>query len=317
MATMSLERSVGCAVILITMCRCVHTVLLVCGCWIPCRDVLARSCLFVASGFLVIMMILTILKLWSLLIQGIEEVRKLIAGEQGSKAWLVFLLPTAEAGDLLLDVKFFDRWRAIELSRTRPFTATNNLPYEMNEASEQPQDQTQEWPESSATLSKALSGRPAELEVLHVDTHPDADGDGFVDPEEFAAYLAANRTVRLGAEFVRVSGVMLHYKGETKPYKGINGDYQRSQEVSNGRAVYIKVNKPSTAMWWTNNDGKLSWGKIPRAHVLGKSYPVHFACGYARLWTSRLADARVLPYIFACCINLPGRCRAKGQGGDG
>jgi hypothetical protein len=123
-------------------------------------------------------------------------------------------------------------------------------------------DQAQEWPESSATLSKALSGCTAELEVLHVDMHPDADGDGYIDPEEFQAYLAANRTVRLGAEFVRVSGVMLHYKGETKPYKGINGDYQRSQEVSNGRAVYIKVNKPSTAMWWTNNDGKLSWGEI-------------------------------------------------------
>jgi hypothetical protein len=222
------------------------------------------------------------------LIQGIEEVRRLIAGEQGSKVWLVFLLPSGEPGDLLLDVKVFDRWRAVELTRNRPFTATNTLwsTYravtraarsmrhgDMDEtAFDKSLDQAQEWPESSATLSKALSGRTAELEVFHVDMHPDADGNGYIDPEEFQAYLAANRTVRLGAEFVRVSGVMLHYKGETKTYKGINGDYQRSQEVSNGRAVYIKVNKPSTAIWWTNNDGKLSWGEIMyyRIHIYVK-----------------------------------------------
>jgi hypothetical protein len=78
---------------------------------------------------------------------------------------------------------------------------------------------------------------------------------------QLEAYLAANRTVRLGAEFVRISGIMLHNKGQIKPYKGVNGDYQRSQEVSNGRAVYTKVNKPTTAMWWTNNNGQLSWGE--------------------------------------------------------
>jgi hypothetical protein len=126
------------------------------------------------------------------LIQGIEEVRRLIAGEQGSKVWLVFLLPSGEPGDLLLDVKVFDRWRAVELTRNRPFTATNNLwsTYravtraarsmrhgDMDEtAFDKSLDQAQEWPESSATLSKALSGRTAELEVFHVDMHPDADG---------------------------------------------------------------------------------------------------------------------------------------------
>jgi len=126
------------------------------------------------------------------------------------------------------------------------------------------------WPETSASLSLALSGEPAELEVV-VDTidsdigdadHPDADGDGIVDEGEVRAYLAAIRTVRYGAAFVRVSGVMLHQKGVSKSYKGINGDYQRSQQVANGRAVYIKVSKPSTAMWWANNNGKLAWGKM-------------------------------------------------------
>ncbi len=40
---------------------------------------------------------------------------------------------------------------------------------------------------------------------------------------------------------MRVRGVTLERKGGTKAYKGINGDYQRSQEVSSGRAVYVKV----------------------------------------------------------------------------
>jgi hypothetical protein len=95
----------------------------------------------------------------------------------------------------------------------------------------------------------------------------DFNGDGFIDEQEFEAYLAANRTVRYGAQIVRVSGVMLRYKGETKPYKGINGDYERSQEVSNGRAVYIKMNTPSTALWWTNNDGKLCWCVGPKDKI--------------------------------------------------
>jgi hypothetical protein len=247
-------------------------------------------------------------------VQGIEFLRNLIAGDQDTQVWLFFLLPSAPLDNLLLDLASFHRWRAVELLRARPFSAVNSQPQSRLVDG----DLSDQWPSASPSLSMSLTGVHAGLEVM-VDSYAmiDGDGDGFIDEQEFEAYLAANRTVRLGAEFVRVSGVMLHYKGETKPYKGINGDYQRSQEVSNGRAVYIKVNKPSTAMWWTNNDGKLSWGKIPRAHVLGKSYPVHFACWYARLWTSRLADARVLPYMFACCINLPGRCRAKGQGGDG
>ena len=41
---------------------------------------------------------------------------------------------------------------------------------------------------------------------------------------------------------MRIRGVTLESKGGTKAYKGINGDYQRSQEVSSGRAVYVKVN---------------------------------------------------------------------------
>lgn len=41
----------------------------------------------------------------------------------------------------------------------------------------------------------------------------DFNGDGLIDEQEFEAYLAANRTVRYGAQLVRVCGVMLHYRG--------------------------------------------------------------------------------------------------------
>ena len=186
-----------------------------------------------------------------------------MAGEQGSKVWIVCLTLAAQPGDLFLDVKYFDRWRAVELIRTRPFTAANKLCDALDQSVDMSLSVSSEWPETCASLSLALSGQPAELEVVEIGTASiDADGDGVVSPDEFQSYLAANRTVRLGAEFVRVSGVVLHHKGEAKAYKGINGDYQRSQEVSNGRAVYVKVSKPSTAMWWTNNDGKLSWGNV-------------------------------------------------------
>lgn len=202
-------------------------------------------------------------------VQGIEEVRRLISGPCDSKVWLIFLTAAARLQDLHLDVKTFDRWRPLQLQRTRPFTAPSVLPKTGTNSSDIPMDLhlSTEWPQASASLSLALSGDPAELEVAMdaaaLQDHPvDANGDGLVDEEEFLAYLGANRTVRFGAEFVRVSGVKLHYKGQTKAYKGINGDYYRTQEVANGRAVYVKVNKPATAMWWTNNAGRLSWGRL-------------------------------------------------------
>ena len=196
--------------------------------------------------------------------QGIEFLRNLIAGDQDTQVWLFFLLPSAPLDNLLLDLASFHRWRAVELLRARPFSAVNSQPQSRLVDG----DLSDQWPSASPSLSMSLTGVHAGLEVM-VDSYAmiDGDGDGFIDEQEFEAYLAANRTVRLGAEFVRVSGVMLHYKGETKPYKGINGDYQRSQEVSNGRAVYIKVNKPSTAMWWTNNNGKICWCVGPKEQV--------------------------------------------------
>ena len=209
--------------------------------------------------------------------EGIEEVRRLISGHQDSPVCLVFLNDNAQAGDLLLDVKTFDRWHAVHLKRSRPFTASSML-----SAASRPEvaaisgtveeietaaafSNHGEWPDRSASLSLALDGQTTELEVAH-DLAP-VGVDGIVSDAEFQAFLAANRTVRIGAEFVRISGVMLHSKGQVKVYKGINGDYQRSQEVANGRAVYLKVGKPTTAMWWANNVGRLCWVVGPREQV--------------------------------------------------
>ena len=56
------------------------------------------------------------------------------------------------------------------------------------------------------------------------------------------------------AERVRVQGLRLFHRGAERPYKGVNGDYQRLEStVVNGRAVYTKIGKPTTAMWWGNN----------------------------------------------------------------
>jgi hypothetical protein len=116
--------------------------------------------------------------------------------------------------------------------------------------------------------TQAEAGGPTALESTADSIHAvDTDGDGYVDEDEFRAYLAANRAVRYGACRVRICGVELRYKGSAKAYKGVNGEYEMTEEVLNGRAVYAKVDRPTTAMWWTNNDGKISWCVGPREEV--------------------------------------------------
>jgi hypothetical protein len=87
------------------------------------------------------------------------------------------------------------------------------------------------------------------------------DGDGKVDAQEFNTYLPdlAMEPRHNGAEIVSLRGFVLHSGGTSAPYAGINGEYMRSGELINGRALYVNSNRPSTAMWWANNDGKPSW----------------------------------------------------------
>jgi hypothetical protein len=98
----------------------------------------------------------------------------------------------------------------------------------------------------------------------------DLDGDGQVDEHEFEAYMSANRMVVYGAAHVCIQGMLLHTQDGSHQYKGINGEYQRSDDrTCNGRAVYVKMGKPSIAMWWANNEGKVSWCVGP-ADSIGK-----------------------------------------------
>lgn len=98
----------------------------------------------------------------------------------------------------------------------------------------------------------------------------DLDGDGQVDEHEFEAYTSANRMVLNGAAHVCIQGMQLHTQDGSHQYKGVNGEYQRSDDrTCNGRAVYIKMGKPSIAMWWANNEGKVSWCVGP-ADSIGK-----------------------------------------------
>jgi hypothetical protein len=94
----------------------------------------------------------------------------------------------------------------------------------------------------------------------------DLNEDGQVDKDEFEEYLK-KQSVELGASRVRINGVVLHCEGSSQPYTGINGEYQRTEEVCNQRAVYVKAGSPNTAMWWTNSKGTVCWCVGPRAQV--------------------------------------------------
>ena len=44
---------------------------------------------------------------------------------------------------------------------------------------------------------------------------------------------------------------------------------RRSERAVNGRAVYTHSTKPSTAMWWTNNEGTICWCVGPADKIGG------------------------------------------------
>jgi hypothetical protein len=74
---------------------------------------------------------------------------------------------------------------------------------------------------------------------------------------------------------VRISGVVLHQGGSQRQYKAVNGEYRRSDEMCNGRPVYIKESNQSIAMWSANAEGKLSWCVGPKGSVGGDGMWAH------------------------------------------
>ena len=92
---------------------------------------------------------------------------------------------------------------------------------------------------------------------------------------------------------VRVQGVVLQAGGKESPYTGINGDYQPQNEMTEGRAVYIKIGKPTTAMWWANVSGKGCWCVGPREKV-----------GGAGMWIYVSSNARSPDQIGTCAWTI-------------
>ena len=84
--------------------------------------------------------------------------------------------------------------------------------------------------------------------------------------EDFWSFVSSKTAMRYGASTVRISGLLLHSKEATKPYMGIIGDYQRSERICNGKAVYLHNSKPC-ALWWTNIEGESSWSIGPADKV--------------------------------------------------
>ena len=85
------------------------------------------------------------------------------------------------------------------------------------------------------------------------------DAVGLVEEHEFEAGVDASHAGTHGAAHICIRGVMRHDEDGLQQYAGINGEYQRSDRRCNGRAVYLKIGKPSTAIWWANVDGQVSW----------------------------------------------------------
>jgi hypothetical protein len=59
---------------------------------------------------------------------------------------------------------------------------------------------------------------------------------------------------------------MLHRDGVSQPFDDANGEYSQSDDMCNGRPIYTHASK-ATAMWWANNDGRLSWCVGPASQV--------------------------------------------------
>jgi len=116
-------------------------------------------------------------------------------------------------------------------------------------------------PEAPAETSDTAIADKQGLHVL------DRNNDGLVDEDEFREYTSSLPMVQYGASRVRISGLVLYNGGSAQPYKGINGDYVRSEEVCNFRAVYVKEDKPGIAMWWANIVGTISWCVGPKDQV--------------------------------------------------
>ena len=108
----------------------------------------------------------------------------------------------------------------------------------------------------------------------------DADGDGSVSEDELRAYLSRHQgVVAPGAAKVRVKRVDVATSGQDSAlFEGLCGTYVRSEDVCNGRAIYMKETAQGTVMWWANINGLMSWCVGPRSETAQS--------GSSTLWAS-------------------------------
>ena len=82
-----------------------------------------------------------------------------------------------------------------------------------------------------------------------------------VEDQSLDRFPAPTSCVQVGLSLVRISGMLLYSERHAQgiPYDGINGVFERTGRLCNGRCVYQKRGSDSICMWWANNSGKLSW----------------------------------------------------------
>ena len=147
-------------------------------------------------------------------------------------------------------------------------------------------DDTTRSPPTSPMLSPRPHTRPSRPRTGWSSTERailreiDADGDGRVSEDELRAYLSRHQgMVAPGAAKVRVKRVDVAASGqEPALFEGLCGNYVRSEDVCNGRAIYVKEAAQGTVMWWANINGLMSWCVGPRSETAQS--------GSSTLWAS-------------------------------
>jgi hypothetical protein len=84
---------------------------------------------------------------------------------------------------------------------------------------------------------------------------------GKFEDQDLDRFPAPKSCVEVGPSLVRISGMLLYSVKQAQgiPYDGINGVFEPTDRLCNGRCVYQKRGSDSICMWWANNSGKLSW----------------------------------------------------------
>ena len=78
-----------------------------------------------------------------------------------------------------------------------------------------------------------------------------ADGTTLPFDLGMIAHKGVPRDDARDARTVRVQGALLHKADESVPYKGINGDYDQTSKLCNGRWIYAKATLKSTVLWFS------------------------------------------------------------------